>query len=292
MNSKAFHTYYLGSIASKLAICMGGLMKNKFSYEYVRDHINQIVCWKAENNHFWPHFHSSMEIIYVTAGELKVTLNGQIYLVRQNNFLIIPSYYIHSYATDTFSSAYILIIPLESVPSYKAALSKKTFAALLVEKTSLEEELKYCLDALCRLSGNKNYPAMENVLKGYAYVFLGLLIHHVGLVEITDTKMISLAQEILIYLQKNYLLPLKLKDIAEYFGYSSSRFSHIFNEFFDCKLVEYINGLRCRHALELLREKNTTITDIALASGFDSTRTFYRAFQKCFGSTPNESLIK
>jgi AraC-like DNA-binding protein len=55
--------------------------------------------------------------------------------------------------------------------------------------------------------------------------------------------------------------------------------------------VEYINGLRCRHALELLREKNTTITDIALASGFDSTRTFYRAFQRCFGCTPNESLM-
>ncbi len=267
-------------------------MKNNFSYEYVRDNINQIVCWKVDNNHYWPHFHSSIEIIYVTAGELKVTLNGQVYLVRQNHFLIIPSYFIHSYATDTYSSAYILIIPLESIPSYKTTFSKKTFAALLVEQPPQEEELKHCLDALCSVQKNVNPSALENVLKGYTYVFLGLLISHVGLVDITDTKMISLAQEILIYLQEHYLLPLKLEEIAEHFGYSRSRFSHIFNEFFDCKLVEYLNGLRCRHALELLREKNTTITDIALASGFDSTRTFYRAFQKCFGCTPNESLIK
>ncbi len=267
-------------------------MKNNFSYEYVRDNINQITCWKVDNNRYWPHFHSSMEIIYVTAGELKVTLNGQVYLVKQNNFLIIPSYFIHSYTTDTYSSAYILIIPLGSIPSYKATFSKKTFAALLVEKTPLEGELKYCLDALCKLSKNVNSQALENAVKGYTYVFLGLLIHHVGLVDIPNTKMISLAQEILIYLQENYLQPLKLEDISKHFGYSKSRFSHIFNEFFDCKLVEYINGLRCRHALELLRENNTTITNIALASGFDSTRTFYRAFQKCFGCTPNNSLIK
>lgn len=278
-------------------------MKNNFSYEYVRDNINQIVCWKVDNNHYWPHFHSSIEIIYVTAGELKITLNGQVYLVHQNNFLIIPSYFIHSYATDHYSTAYILIIPLESIPSYKNTFSKKTFASLLVENTPCEEDLKYCLDSLCNITNdirpdslcnivnNVNPAALETVLKGYVYVFLGLLINHVGLVDITDTKMISLAQEILIYLQGNYLLPLKREEISEHFGYSRSRFSHIFNEFFDCKLVEYINGLRCRHALELLREKSTTITDIALASGFDSTRTFYRAFQKCFGCTPNESLM-
>ncbi|QHQ61689.1 helix-turn-helix domain-containing protein [Anaerocolumna sedimenticola] len=267
-------------------------MKNNFSYEYIRDNFNQIACWSVDNNHYWPHFHSSIEIIYVTAGELKVTLNGQVYLVRQSNFLIIPSYYIHSYATDIFSSAYICIIPLDSIPSYKSTFSKKTFASLLVEKPPFEEELKHCLDSLCNIPKNIIHSALENILKGYIYVFLGLLINHVGLVDITDTKMISLAQEILIYLQDNYLKPLKLEEISEHFGYSRSRFSHIFNEFFDCKLVEYINGLRCRHALELLREKNTTITDIALASGFDSTRTFYRAFQKCFGCTPNESLTK
>lgn len=267
-------------------------MKNNFTYEYIRDNFNQIVCWKVDDNHYWPHFHSSIEIIYVTAGELKLTLNGQLYVVRENNFLIIPSYYIHSYATDTYSRAYILIIPLEAIPSYKNTFSKKTFASLLLEKPPCEVELSYCLEAICNMTKNTKLSTQETVLKGYVYVFLGLFINQVGLVDIADTKMISLAQEILIYLQENYLLPLKLEEISQHFGYSKSRFSHIFNEFFDCKLIEYINGLRCRHALTMLREKNTTITDIALASGFDSTRTFYRAFQKCFGCTPNESLIK
>jgi AraC-like DNA-binding protein len=266
---------------------LGVFMFTNFSYEYKRDTNNEILCWKVDNNAFWPHFHSSIEIIHVTSGELKVTLNSQVYLVRQDDFLIIPSYYIHSYATDTQSSAYILLIPLDAIPSYKSTLSKKTFASLLVEKPPNQEELKHCLEALCTALETLKQTAGDNVIKGYTYVFLGLLIHQAGLVDITDTKMISLAQEILIYLQDNYLKPLKLDEIAKHFGYSKSRFSHIFNEYFNCKLIEYMNGLRCRHAIELLEDKNTTITDIAFASGFDSTRTFYRAFFKSFGCTPN-----
>lgn len=267
-------------------------MRNNFSYEYLRDTDNQLVCWKVDNNNFWPHFHSSIEIIYVIEGELKVTLNGVVYQVKQNNFLIIPSYYIHSYVTEEYSSAYIIIIPLDSVPSYKSTLKKKTFANLLFEDPAHNDEILYCLEAICNTSLDMSTPTHTNIMKGYTYVFLGLLINHVGLIDIPNTKMISLGQDILIYLQENYLKPVNLEEIAQYFGYSKSRFSHIFNEYFDCKLIEYVNGLRCHHAMELLQVKSTTITDIALASGFDSTRTFYRAFQKCFGCTPNEYVLK
>lgn len=263
-------------------------MKSNYNYEYLRDNENQIICFQVDNNNFFPHFHSSLEIILVTKGELKVTLNGQIYAVEKGGFLIIPSYYIHSYATEEYSSAYVLIIPLDSIPAYKSTFSKKTFAKLFLPAPSDSEELTYCLNALCKWSANSLKSAMDSVLKGYTYVFLGLLISQAGLKDISDTKMISLAQEILIYLQDNYLQPITLEDISRHFGYSKSRFSHIFNEFFDCKLIEYINGLRCRHALDLLQEKNLTITDIAFASGFDSIRTFYRVFKKCFGCTPKE----
>jgi AraC-like DNA-binding protein len=117
---------------------------------------------------------------------------------------------------------------------------------------------------------------------------MGLLIQESGLTELSNNRTISLAQEILIYLQDNYLKPVTLKDTALHFGYSKSRFSHIFNEYFDCTLVDYINGLRSRHALKLLQESDITVTEIGLSCGFDSTRTFYRAFSKTFSCTPGE----
>lgn len=267
-------------------------MKNNFSYEYIRDNEKSPMCWKSKNDHCLPHFHSSIEITYVTSGELKASLNGQNYVLQQMDFLIVPSYTIHTYTTEVSSNSYVFTIPLDSIPSYKATLFNKTFASLLVKQSSLGKELKHCLDSICNLLNDNTSLMQENIIKGYTYVFLGLLIDHVGLIDIPNTKITYLAQDILIYLQDNYLQVLNLDEIAEHFGYSKSRFSHIFNGYFGCKLIEYINGLRCRYALELLQEKNTTITEIVLASGFESTRTFYRAFQKCFGCTPNQYLLK
>ncbi len=290
---------------------------HNFSYEYYRDHQLLPLCWKSINDFCLPHFHSSMEIIYVTSGEIKANLNGQIYIVKEKNFLIVPSYTIHAYVTETSSKSYIFTIPLDAISGYKSTFFKKTFASLLVEDPNYGTELLHCMEAICTLSdlsivgrnneteevtscyptavqlpGDMNSLLKENTVKGYTYVFLGLLIKQVGLIDIPNTKISSLAQDILVFLQDNYLTMLSLEDISNHFGYSKSRFSHIFNEYFGCKLIEYINGLRCRHALELLLEKKTTITEIALASGFDSTRTFYRAFQKCFGCTPSQYLMK
>lgn len=265
---------------------IGGLMQNYFSYEYSRDIRKRPFCWKVENNTCSPHFHNSIEFIYVTSGEIKALLNGQVFYVIENQFLIVPSYTIHTYTTEQSSSSYVFTIPLDAIPSYKSVLSKKTFASLLVEESSLNNDLKYCLDAICTLFSDIDSLNQYNIVKGYTYVFLGILINHVGLVDISTSKIIPLAQDILIYLQNNYLQPLTLEGIAEHFGYSKSRFSHVFNSYFGCTLVNYINGLRCRHALALMKEKSNTITEIALASGFESTRTFYRAFKKCFGSTP------
>ena len=262
--------------------------RNGISYEYMRDSKQAFNCWEAVNNKFWPHFHSSIELIYVTEGELKVTLNGQLYSVYKDNVLIVPSYYIHSYDTDEYSKAYIAIIPQDSIPSYKTLLSRKTFINPLISNSTGKTELLHLFECLCQYNTDNGDPITASIRKGYSYALMGLLIQESGLTEVTNNRTISLAQEILIYLQENYLKPVNLKDTALHFGYSKSRFSHIFNEYFDCTLVDYINGLRSRHALKLLQESDTTVTEIGLSCGFDSTRTFYRAFSKTFGCTPGE----
>lgn len=258
------------------------------SYEYMRDSLQTFNCWEAVNNKFWPHFHSSIELIYVTEGELKITLNSQLYYLNKDHIFIVPSYGIHSYDTEDFSKAYIAIIPLDSIPTYKTLLSRKTFAKPLIEDSPNTEELLHLFKILCNYNSDNRDPVFSGIRKGYSYALLGLLIKESGLIETEHNKTISLAQEILLFLQDNYLKPINLEEAAAHFGYSKSRFSHIFNGYFDCSLIDYINGLRSRHALKLLQETDNTVTDIALSCGFDSTRTFYRAFYRAFGCTPGE----
>lgn len=129
---------------------------------------------------------------------------------------------------------------------------------------------------------------MQNMtVKGYIYTILGILTQRLGLCEREQNRQNDLAKEILVYLQENFLLPLTLESVAEHFGYSKSRFSHIFNSFFGCGINQYISSLRCRKAASLA-EESMPLIDAAMNSGFDSMRTFYRSFKAQFGITPSE----
>ena len=72
------------------------------------------------------------------------------------------------------------------------------------------------------------------------------------------------------------------------FGYSKSRFSHLFHEYFGSGISEYVNTLRCKAAAEALARHEVSMVEIAMGVGFESARTFYRAFKRCYGMTPSQ----
>ncbi|MGN0047449.1 MAG: helix-turn-helix domain-containing protein, partial [Bacteroides sp.] len=56
-------------------------------------------------------------------------------------------------------------------------------------------------------------------------------------------------------------------------------------------VAEYLNGLRVEYALKLMKEKgHLSMEAIAQEAGFNSRSTFYRAFDKATGMTPNQYL--
>jgi hypothetical protein len=68
------------------------------TYEYTRDSDRLPICWEYPDNQCLPHFHSSLELIYVRAGEMKATLDGRTHPVRAGQvascrptlFIILP----------------------------------------------------------------------------------------------------------------------------------------------------------------------------------------------------------
>ena len=165
-------------------------------------------------------------------------------------------------------------------------VENKTFLQNICFEDSKTSEIVRCIKAMADTdSGEKmNKP----VIKGYLYVILGLLIEKLGLAEVPVNPKGDLAKEILVYLQNNSCAPLTLESVADHFGYSKSRFSHIFNNLFGCGINQYISSLRCRNAASLMIEESLPLIDAAMNSGFDSMRTFYRSFKAWYGITPTQ----
>lgn len=252
------------------------------TYELSRDNIRHPSCWYSLDNTCPPHFHSSIEIVYVLDGSFRATLNGEPHLVRQGEILITSSYTVHYYSPEHGSRSIILIVPLDFVPAYSDLLAKKTFSQCVYDPGADRGELLHCLRRILI------QPATEgslNIIRGYLYVILGMLTEKISMCDVTGDDERGLTREILIYLQNNYLSDVSLESLAQHFGYSKSRFSHVFGAHFGCGLPQYVSTLRCRHAASLLAS-SATPTEAAMSSGFDSMRTFYRCFRRCFGMTP------
>ncbi|HBI71877.1 MAG TPA: hypothetical protein DDY59_01645 [Lachnospiraceae bacterium] len=257
------------------------------TYERGRDTYIIPACWNVTNDSCLPHFHSSLEFVYVTNGELKATLNGVHYDVKKGQILIVTSYTIHYYETVDSSEEIILTVPLDYIPSYNKQFSHSSFAQNVYQDTDIQNS--EILRSMKVLSKNDAWRKLStDIVKGYIYVIIGTLIAGIGLTNNNITSNQDTIRDVLIYIQNNYLSQISLQQLAKHFGYSTSRFSHLFNTYLGCTISEYINTLRCRYASGLFLDDSVSIINAAMSSGFSSMRTFYRSFKKCFGVTPSQ----
>lgn len=92
------------------------------------------------------------------------------------------------------------------------------------------------------------------------------------------------------FLHAHFEKEIKLSDIAAAACLSEYHFLRIFRSLTSSTPYRYLLDVRLQHALQLLRETNSSITEICFASGFQSLSHFISTFKKQFGASP--SLIR
>lgn len=90
--------------------------------------------------------------------------------------------------------------------------------------------------------------------------------------------------------EKPYLNPdITLSDLAACLNTNRTYLSEYLSTQLETNFYDYINSLRIRHALRLIKEHpNYTMEHIACQSGFKSITTFRRSFKKYTGMLPSE----
>ncbi len=89
------------------------------------------------------------------------------------------------------------------------------------------------------------------------------------------------------YLEQHYAEPLSLQDVADHFFLSKAYLSKFFKKQFQINYIDYLNGLRLRHAVEELLYSDKPITRIALDSGFSSVAALNKQVQMTYHMTPS-----
>ena len=90
------------------------------------------------------------------------------------------------------------------------------------------------------------------------------------------------------YIEANYNQRITVEQLADMVCLCEDRFGHLFREGVGQPPLQYINAMRLRKALNMLKTNQYTVTEVADAVGFRDYNHFGRLFRKQYGCTPNE----
>lgn len=231
-------------------------------------------------------FHSQIELYFVREGEMEVFVDDCHAILGKGEMSVALSYVPHGYRTPAYSASSALIIPTRLCEEFIHATKNKRVANPLIRDPATVEKILSLFGALRR----DNINEIER--QGYIYVILGIVMDALEFVDTPRPLDTSLASKILFYVNEHYKDGITPSDVACALGYSESHISRYFKEKLGITLCKYLTIIKLKNAVTLMHERKHSITYCAIESGFNSMRSFYRAFTEEFACSPKEYLQK
>lgn len=94
--------------------------------------------------------------------------------------------------------------------------------------------------------------------------------------------------DILNYIEHNYMAQLKLETLASLFSYNSSYLGKLFSQKMNQNFNSYLDEVRIKHSIELLHNTNLKVFEIAAKVGYSNVNYFHHKFKKLKGISPAE----
>lgn len=253
------------------------------SFGVERELQNEFLIIEYENGNGDFHFHSQIELCIVDEGNLEALVNNKTKTLKKGEIAVAMSYDTHVYIPVTHAKFTVLIIPLHICDKFVSAVEHKKISNPFICDLTAIQKIRMYLDELKKETN-------EIKKDGYLYLILGIVMENLCFDTRTESSKPNILAKLLLYIHENYNKDLTLSSLALKFGYNPSYLSRYFKSSLNIGIIQYINILKLKNAIELMRTKKYSIAYCAFESGFTSLRTFYRVFYKEFHCTPNEYI--
>lgn len=117
-------------------------------------------------------------------------------------------------------------------------------------------------------------------------IFIGEVIEIISCLNENNSQYTPVVKQIMTEVQKNYMLDMNLKTLANKYHMNASYLGHIFQKETGCSFGQYLSNTKNGAAKNLLLNTNMRIHDIAKEVGYVDTSYFYRKFKQCYGVSP------
>lgn len=247
---------------------------SKGNYNY-NSHLYSYMNW-------YTHFHKNFELIYLLDGKVSLTVNGRTEQMNSGDCALILSNQIHSFTEQIPSSGWIAVFSEQFVPHFTRHIDH--FEGQRSVFCCDEEIRALLLRYLIQKPENESSITMK---KACFYAVCDQFLQKIPLVERKEEHEEFLCR-VFDYIAEHYTENCSLASIAEQFGYEYHYLSRILNQKYHIQFSHLLNEFRVDHAVRLLENTDQSITEIAMASGFQSIRNFNHVFQSMLGVPPGQ----
>ena len=220
-------------------------------------------------------------------GESTVLVDKTEYVLSSGDMVVIFPFQVHAYRNDVGSPRRLLMLySPDCVPAFRSILSSNAPDEPVLKNANAHPELFELLKSIHR--EHKQKLAYYNDAElAYLSAFNASMLRHMPISPVSDREF-STVHTILRYCSAHYREPLTLVRLSSELHIHRSYISGIFSQRLHINFKDYLNSLRIDDARNMLKETDDTVTAISAEVGFETIRTFNRAFQRVCGMTPSE----
>ncbi len=253
------------------------------------------VTLSPSNENFVLHSHDNYEIYLFLAGDTSYVIDGKSYALSPGDVILIRQHQLHrAYFNSPAEYKRIVInVSPDFFPNYECPEYEEIFIneslklgnkipAELVKKSGL-------YDAMMRFAQYTDSfekeicPVYVSCLMEIFYLLSGLT--DFSEAETPDTHFTRIVE----YINRHYDEDISLGFLSETFSLSRYHLCRMFKGKTGMTIQEYIHQKRFAKVRDYVKN-GTSITEAALASGFESYSAFYRVYVKEFGMKPKDGL--
>ena len=248
---------------------------------------------RSGGNSVTPHWHHSLEILYLRAGSLRVEYPDHCETVEAGEFTLINSCTVHAVVSRP-NDALVLQIPIElfegQVENYELLMFTLPPPGTEGEGGIKREVIRELLDQMLDLCDEQPEGYLL-AFKSLLYRLLYLLVRDFSVRKVRGEYEHSLRH--LDRLQQmigciNYNRRIRVRDIAEMLGYSEDYLSRIFRKQMGIGIVDYLYEIRLGHVYNDLLTSDRPVGEIFEQHGCFNRKLAVRLFRQRYGAAPGE----
>ena len=240
------------------------------------------------------HHHNAFELYYIIKGEREYFIEDEFFKLSEGDLVIIPQHLLHR-TEGKGASRFLVYFSLDYLKKY---FTDNMIECLSIHRPivfhpedNLKEQFNLMLNTLLveynKVIKENRDPLAEPLLAGFLYQILFTITSgHNAYVphEYSDGRIGSIIK----YINENYSQITDLEEIASHFYISKYHLCRIFNQNLGIPLITYLNTIKIRKACEMIRTNKSSLTEIAMKCGFNSSSYFCKVFKSEKGVSPTE----